>query len=361
MAGEEVVIEKISPEQVLRDSRALLGLPDSGALLDESMFAASVRRAAGIHCPCSRATLVSAIEDALQYLTSDDGIQERVGDTVEGLIIGGDLLELSNVATDDPDVKGTWVFPAPPGFVVRRSGSAFILGVLPDEASPLPSSMSVRIAHDGFARVLSPLPSEDLPSILRGLGLLEISEAVWLKAPKQESAADLLGAMNRRVQAQPISGEIADISILDPARGVNYYRGRWIAPSKETGSFVARRPQAYGSPLWGFAYLEQGQVVRFLDFPLKGSRWGGCDAAWHLQMAIDHCRATPQLYRLFPMSDGPRFDFFSPLPVWAQRRLAIVGRPVRPEKCLLSYQVPDREAASEEAFLQQRLWLKRTD
>ena len=355
------MIETISSEQVLRDSRVLLGLPISGNLLDDPMLAASVRRAAGIHCPCSRSTLVSAIEDALQYLTSDNGIAERVSDAVESLIIGGDLLELGSVATDDPDVKGTWVFPAPPAFVVRRSGSVFILGVLPDEPSPLPASMSVRIVHEGFARVMMPLPSEDLASILRGLGLLEISEAVWLRAPKPESAADLRDAMIRRLAAQPPSGGIADISILDPGRGVNYYRGRWINPSEETGPFVARRPQAYGSPLWGLAHLEQGQVVRFLDFPLKGSRWGGCDTAWHLQMAIDYCRGAPQLYRRLPVSDGLRFDFFSPLPIWAQRRLAVVGHPVRPEKCLLSYVLPDREAESEEAFQQRRLWLKRID
>jgi hypothetical protein len=78
-------------------------------------------------------------------------------------------------------------------------------------------------------------------------------------------------------------------------------------------------------------------------------------------MAIDHCRGAPQLYRRLPGRDGVRFDFFSPLPIWAQRRLAIIGRPAPPEKCLLSYLVSEREAAAEEAFLQQRLWLKQSD
>ncbi len=31
--------------------------------------------------------------------------------------------------------------------------------------------------------------------------------------------------------------------------------------------------------------------------PDKKKRWRGCDVAWHLQMAIDHCNHTPQVYR----------------------------------------------------------------
>lgn len=193
-----MVIEEISAQQVLSAGRALLGLPVSDDGTNDAMLAASLRRAAGILCPCSRSTLVNAVEEALQYLAGDrDGLTDRINDAVEGLIIGGDLLELSNVATDDPNVKGTWVFPAPPAFVVRPSGTVFILGIVPDEASPLPTSLSARIAYEGYARVLVPNASEDLPSVLRGLGLLQITEAVWLRPPKQESATELQEAMVR--------------------------------------------------------------------------------------------------------------------------------------------------------------------
>jgi len=51
------------------------------------------------------------------------------------------------------------------------------------------------------------------------------------------------------------------------------------------------------------------------------------------------------------------FDFFSPLPLWAERRLAIIGRPAERERCLFSYQIPQVEAATEEQFMQSRLWL----
>ena len=352
------MIEEVSAQQILSTSRTLLGLPASGHGIDEAVLAASVRRAAGFLCPCARSTLSNAVEQALEYLTDDNRIRERINDAIEGLIVGGDLLELSRVATEDPNVKGTWVFPAPPAFVARSSGTVFILGIVPDEASPLPTSLGERIAYEGYGRVLVPNASEDLPSVLRGLGLLQIAEAVWVRAPRPESATQLREAMVRRLGNQPRSGAIAELLILDPDRSVTYYRGRWSAPKKETGAYVARRPQAYGASLWGFAQLEDGAVTRFLDFPLKGARWRGSDVAWHLQMAIDCLRGTPQLFRRRTASDGVILDFFSPLPLWVQRRLAITGRPVPAEKCLFSYFIPDREADAEETFLQQRLWLK---
>src|SRR5262249_45821917 len=123
---------------------------------------------------------------------------------------------------------------------------------------------------------------------------------------------------------------------------------------------VARRPQVYGGPLWGFAYLENGNVMKFLDFPLKGTRWCGCDVAWQLQMAIDQGRGTPQKYRKRPVAGGTYLDFFSPIPLWAQRRLCVVGRSAPPEHCLLSYWVPEREIATEEDYVQKHLWLTAT-
>jgi hypothetical protein len=358
-----MVIEEITADTVLQASREMLGLPAKrDSVIDDAMLAASVRRAAGIFCPCSPATLAGAVRDSLQYLTEDnDELARRIADAVEGLIVGGDLLELSQVTTDDPNVKGTWVFAAPPSFVVRPTGSIFILGIVPDEASPLPASLSSRIVYEGYGRVLIPQIGESLPPMLRELGLLELSEAVWIKTPKQEKAVDFRDGIFRRLAAQPPSGTIEDISILDPVQKVDYYTGRWASPKKESGTYVARRPQAYGADLWGVASLSDGLVTKFLDFPPKGARWRGCDVAWHLQMAIDHGRGTPQLYRRTALLEAVRLDFFSPLPLWAQRRLAILGRALTPEKCLISYAVPEREGATEEAFLQERLWLARVD
>ena len=107
--------------------------------------------------------------------------------------------------------------------------------------------------------------------------------------------------------------------------------------------------------------MQEGNPVRLLDLPLARTRWRGCDSAWHIQMAIDHLRGTPQRYRRRVDGNAVRLDFFSPLPQWSQRRLMILGRSVPRHKCLLSYILPANEAETEEALLQQTLWLSPSD
>ncbi len=49
--------------------------------------------------------------DSLSYLHPDsNALADRLDQLVDDMIVVGDLLELSDVATDDPKVKGTWVF-----------------------------------------------------------------------------------------------------------------------------------------------------------------------------------------------------------------------------------------------------------
>lgn len=354
-------IIEITADEVLKECRHTMGLPEATAdALDDTLLAALLRRGAGILAPCSPSTLASSILESLQYLGHDEEtLQVRIDVVIENLIVGGDLLELSQVTIDDSAAKGTWIFAAPPAFVARRSGSVFLVGLTPDDVAPLPDSLKVRISYDGCARVIQTEAGEDLPTILRELGLLELSERTWLKMPKREFAGSFLETMTRRLEAQPASGTTDDIKIIDPISSVDYYRGRWTKPRRESGNFIARRPQMYGAPIWGFAKFENGTLAKFLDFPLKGTRWRGCDVAWHLQMAIDQCRGTPQQYRKRSEKEGAYLDFFSPIPLWAQRRLALFGRTVAWHKSLFSFWLPDRELASEEEFLQNHLWLSK--
>jgi hypothetical protein len=280
---------------------------------------------------------------------------------VEKAIIAGDLLEFSQATPGDPNAKGTWVFAAPPRFVARPSGNVFFMGITPDEPSPLPPSLNTRLVYQRHFRLIERKPSENLPQILRELGVLELSEQSWLKLPREEGAKNFVDRLERELMAQPVSGSVPDLLILDSARDPSYYKGRWAAPRRATGCFVARRPQAYGAPLWGFAHLTDGVLDKFLDFPLRRDRWRGSDFAWHLQLAIDSCRGAPQKYRRRREADGVCLDFFSPLPLWAERRLAIVGRPAERVHCLFTYQFPERELAAEEGFLRKRLWLAATE
>jgi len=359
----EMVIAEISLELVLRATREALGLRASAdRLIDDPLLAALLRRAAGILCPCSPSTLHAAVLGSLQYLEEDTvALSERIEAAIEGLMILGDLLELSQITIDDPSAKGTWLFAAPPGFVVRSSGSVVFLGLSRDELTPLPEALKSRIEYEGFARILRPEASEDLSSSLRDLELLELSESVWLRQPNHVPADDLYEGMLRRLKDQPPSGFIDGLTLLRPGHNVDYYAGRWASPKDESGCFVARRPQAYGAPVWGYALLENGHAVRFLDFPLRGSTWRGCDVAWHLQMAIDYCHGSPQGYRLRPAQDGVFIDFYSPLPLWAQRRLTVIGRVVARKGCLFSFWLPEYELRAEEEFFQGRLWLARRE
>ena len=215
--------------------------------------------------------------------------------------------------------------------------------------------------YEGCTRLIAPEPDEHLADVLSEQGIQELSETVWLKAPKAESAENLLGYYERLLTAQSHCGTVNDLEILDPVRSVTYYPGRWVSPKAQAGTFVARRPQEFGAPIWCFVQLADGTPQRLIDLPLSRFRWRGCDAAWHLQMAIDYCRGQPQRYRRRSAEDRVRFDFFSPLPQWFQRRLMIFGNSCPREKSLFAYELPMREAENEERFLQERLWLVRTE
>ena len=356
------MIERISPTDVLDGCRDALGLPQAPARsVDDPLLAGLLRRSGGIHCPCSRATLRASVLECTQGLSPDpDSLPARIDDAIEALIVGGDLLELNDVATDDAEVKGTWVFPAPPGFVVRPSGAAFLFGIVPDQDTYLPDSLSNRVIHDGFARTLPALPGERIAEELGQHGLQQLSQRAWLRAPGRESAPDMVARFGRHLAAEPRSADIAGLEILDSDRPVTFYPGRWTPPASQTGTFVGRRPQEFGRPIWCVVEVLDGGVVRLLDLPLKTTRWRDCDTAWHLQMAIDHCDGHPQLYRRRPDGDRVRFDFLSPLPMWAQRRLAIFGSTVAPERSLFSFRLRTAEAVTEERFLQDELWLSPT-
>lgn len=353
-----MVVEPISQEEIVSLTRQAVALPGTAHIYDEAFLAALVRRAAGILCPCSDRTIFRAVMEGLSRLADDaERLEACVESAVEKAMVAGDLLELTHATTGEPDAKGTWVFAAPPSFVALQSGSVFFMGIAPDDPNPLPPELSSRILYERHFRQIHSESGEDLPRTLRDLGVLELSEQSWLKLLREETANGFVERMERQLMAQPASGSVPDLLILDSARDPSYYKGRWNGPRRETGCFVARRPQAYGAALWGYAHLKDGVLDKFLDFPLRRDRWRGSDIAWQLQLAIDFCRGVPQKYRRRGTSGGLCLDFYSPLPLWAERRIAVVGHPAERLRCLFTYQLPEREVAAAEAFLQKHLWL----
>src|SRR5579872_5951710 len=221
----------ISAVDVIRSSRACLGLPSSSTpVVDDAYLAALVRRLAATNCPCSPRTLINACLEAVAFLADFDTLQDRISAIVERLTARGDLLELHQVVIDNPDVKASSLFPAPPSFVMRPGGIAELFGVSLDEPMPLPNTLMSRIDYDGVKRTLPHLHDEDLASTLRGLGLVEISLAQWLRAPRHQEAAELLSATTHHLVKAIPSGEIAELQILDSDRNVLFYQGRWKVP-----------------------------------------------------------------------------------------------------------------------------------
>lgn len=355
------MIEVIDPEAVVATASACLGTDrEEPGVLAPSYLAAALRRLAGFLCPCSPRTLVRTMIDSHRGLIADeDSFEELVERSIEALVAIGDLLELSDVALVGEQVRSTWLVAAPPAFVTRPSGSPFILGLSTDEQTPLPTEVRTRVVSRIGIRYIDPLPGEDLAATLRELGMRELSNAAWLKCPKTLSAAELVALYDAKLSACSPSGEVPDLLVLDGSRETRSYRRRWCPSVSLTGNFVVRRPQTFGSDLWGYAQLRNGVPLKLLDLPLHGDRWRGCDAAWRIQMAIDALALGSQEYRLRSDAHGVIVDLFSPIPKWARRRLAVVGSEVDPDGCLMSFRVVAGEVATEEKFLKEMLYLNR--
>jgi len=355
------MIAEISRREVITQCRSALGIEPHAATVDDAFLAALLRRTAGMLCPCSRTALRTAIVECLSSLHDLYDLPSRIDELTDELIVAGDLLELSDVTTADTDAKGTWVFAAPPAFVERKSGSVFLTGIVPDHDSILPESLGMRVVHSKNTRYIEPQAGEDLAELLASEALARLPESEWLKAPKTQTASAHLEKAMQRLASEPTCAPITGLVIIDPETRPTYYRGRWTAPKGQSGIFVSRRPQEFGAPIWCFAELQAGLLARVVDLPLSTYRWRACDAAWHLQMAIDQENGRPQRYRITQLANVCRLDFFSPLPLWAERRLMVLGEKRPGEKSLFAYEIPAAEIGEEEEFLRTDLWLVRED
>lgn len=339
-----------------------LGLdPEVLDLTTPEVLAGALRRAASYLCPCSAATLVRAVVRPLRGLVPDlEQAEELVEETLEGMLSHGDVLEQPELRDGSPTGR-LLLYAAPASFVARQSGVIILLGVATDQLSPLPAELERRVQHLGHVRRLTPSSaSEDLPGELRQLGLLELSSEAWLKGPKRTTASQAVAASDRALDVVPPSRDIPGLLLLDPTKPVRYYRGRWTEPKTHAGRFVARRRQAYGADLWCYVHLTNGQPERMIDLPQRGSRWRGCDEAWHLQMAIDAQRGEPQCFRLTRSGEGAVLELFSPAPAWARRRWDAIGEPVPSAGSLFAYRISKAEMDEERRFMREALWLEET-
>jgi hypothetical protein len=353
-------MKQLSAADVHAQKVAELGLdPSALDLTSVEAIAGALRRAASFLCPCTAPTLVRGVVRPLRGLADDlEAIKGLVEETLEVMIAHGDILEHRDIERDPEHGAASLLYAAPASFVTRESGAVLLLGVTSDQLSALPDELEARIEYVNHLRRMSPTPGEDLRSELIQLGLLETSYTGWLRAPARETSVQHLARLDQLLDAAQPSRDVPGLSLLDPARSVRYYRGRWVEPRAQSGRFVARRSQAYGADLWCYVEIRDGNPERLVDLPISRSRWRGCDEAWHLQMAIDARRGDPQRFRIHA---GPQathvMELFSPVPMWARRRWDAVGEPLTASGCLFAYRLAEAELQEEVQFAREVLWL----
>ena len=358
----EMVMRRLTAEEVHARHVEHLGL-DSDAidLTASEAIAAALRRMASLKCPCTTRTLALSVMEPLRGLVDDEkAMKTAIQETLEAMIAYGDILELPSLEENSDRKAAMLLYVAPPSFVVRDSGAVLLVGVPPYPAV-LPEELSARVKYTNHVRRISPLLGENLSAELRQLGFTELSYGRWLGSPLAETPTDHVARVDRMLDSVRPSYDVPGLSILDPGSSVRYYRGRWVDPKRQSGRFVGRRKQAYGNDLWCYVQLTSGSPERVIDFPLKDGRWRACDEAWRLQMAIDARRGEAQTFRTLPGPGRTRvMQFFSPVPMWAQRRLDAIGEPVVNSGCLFAYRFSTGEYAEERRFAREELWLAET-
>jgi hypothetical protein len=308
--------------------------------------------AASFYSPCSARSLVRTVAESLQGLLDGDDVAGSIEAVLDELLAYGDLVEVERTAS-----SGRLVYTTPPTFVTLASGRILLLGVCPESVEWLPATLSGRVAHRGHVRSLPPGIGATAGSLLKDAGYYELPHKLWLHAPKPTTASQVYERYVALLNENGGLTEPTGIAIVDPARPVRYYKGRW-KPAAGTGFFVARREQRYGAPLWSFIKLLDGRLSSLVDLPVDGTGWRGCDEAWWLQAAIDAC-GSPQYADASPIpdSDHVRLRFFAPLPRWVKRQLDVLGEPGTAKGALFSYDVPATDLNFIRQFLAQHVWL----
>jgi hypothetical protein len=353
-----VTIQRIGRDQVAARAVGVLGLDDSTIdLFSVEGLCASLRRAASFLCPASPRQIVDAVLDALAPLGVDLERHE-VNAALDTLVGTGDLLELQ-----PSGARTRLLFLGPPSYVEKQPGSFLLLGIRPN-ASPILDEQSVgaAVTYEAHTRSVELAP-DTAPEVLAAARLHRLTREQWTKTPRVEATTAAIERARGQLVEHRMPGSVSGLTVIDPTTPVRFYKGRWREPAaSDQGIFVGRRPQAYGAPLWCVVDLADGVPQAVLDLPVDSAVAPGWDDARRLQAALDAQRGSPQVFRVRPTGrpDGDFiFDFFGPLPSWAERYLDLTGLPVsRSQGALFSYRVPDAAQGDITLFLSKSLWMQ---
>jgi hypothetical protein len=349
----------ISRADALSGVAQSLGLPTSAATVDGSnnaLIAQSIRRSVFIAAPCSARIARTLVTTALGPLADDlKEMESRIGDVIDDLVAIGDLLEMRRESADGEELV---LRPAPPAFIKRKDQTFILLGVSGDEITPV-NDHPVAYRPSGL-RTLAPSDPEVCHSALLDLGLIELSDSIWLHAPAAVAADRYLNGWITRLPPAGRPEEIEGLEILDTKTPTTFYKGRWKPlSSNHSGYFLARRPQRYGANLWCVAEVQDGLVQRFIDIHSRDGRIRDCDEAWRVQAAFDSVAGAPQKVAVSSSGARATLSFSSPLPAWTVRRLSLIGERVTPRRALLAFELPSQNMDDEIRWLEDTLWIAR--
>lgn len=350
-------LTKLTPFDASVAAVGLLGLDAERVdLISSEGIAASLRRAASFMCPTSPTRLVDAVLGAVRPLREDEVSRDDVSEVLDLLIASGDLLELRH----DSGRSTRLLYLAPPSYIERVAGEYLLMGIRPFGAPLVAGDLADHVQFEGHTRILT-LQAEDTDTQLRMLGLRRVPRDRWVASPAQEAPAEVIERFRARLDVAGLAGQLDGLKLLDPATSVRYYSGRWRTPAPtDTGDFIARRPQAYGADLWCLVRFDAGVAQRLIELPIGDPVTPARDEAWRYQAAVDALLGHPQRFRVqLGASEGAdRFDFFSPLPGFAERYVQFAGRSLGKSRgALFSYQVPSAATADISNFLTNMLWM----
>lgn len=358
--GLLMTISSLTSAEAAALSVRTLGLDaDLIDLTSREGLAASLRRAASFMCPTSPGRLLNAVLDAVRPLAPGGTVtREELADLLDLLVAAGDLLELGR---EEGSVR--LLYLGPPSYIECEPGRYVLMGVRPFGMPLIDAELSDEIECEGHTRTIR-VDAAMADERLVNAGLHRIEPNRWIASPRAESPASLVGRIRERLDAAGASGDVEDLRVLDSAKPVQYYRGRWRSPEPgDSGDFVARRPQAYGADLWCMVRLVDGAPTKMVELPIDDPVAPGRDEAWRMQMAIDSLRGFPQRYRGEPAASGNAtvVKFFSPIPAFAERYLQLVGMAL-PESsgALFAFRLPNGAMPGLEQLLTDMLWMEST-
>ena len=351
------VVDVVSPERCL-DVLATDLRVDAANGLSIELVAAVMRRLASTICPCSSHSLIATTTRSLIYFTEEvDVLRDLAQRVVEDLVTSGDLVELAHVTLAGAEDKPTWLFHAPPSFVLRGE-RIYLFGIAPDDAPILPQTLGMKIRREGAARYIDDEVLE-AAAALEALGVRRVSEDRWLKDGKAQSSADHIVWLRKRLQDDGVAGPLSEMFVLrHRSAGGGSYSARWTRDCDASGLHIARVERPHGAPLWYVADLHHGRCARSLLLPITQTTSRACDQAWEAQLAIDAEEGFPTTYRTAPGQGGDSLILDFPLPLAARRRLWYLGGVGRRSDNPYAFWIPSGQLATESAYLERHLWIR---